>query len=292
MKLASAFRRAHCAPSRDRALPIAAACVAASLLGAAAVPAGCADPQCSWGQARACRGGECRCGAMCISNSECGGGQVCAELQYDLRHGVCVESAWAGVAGLIGPPPGADAGTTSCPACQGSDICVDWSQYALGPRCTKLYGPECQTCFVTTGSGYLVCAPSMAACGMPGTCYQSSPGGCTDPRALFCGSICCPANYSYACASKNQCYASESAAAAGCAPGNCTKCGANLNANNICEDYVGGGTCGQIGQLNCGPQACCRSTSPYYCSATQRCYSVESDAVLACGSNTRCVACK
>jgi hypothetical protein len=46
--------------------------------------------------------------------------------------------------------------------------------------------------------------------------------------------------------------------------------GSSSGSQVTCYDYTGGGTCGQLGELNCAPAAnnstlCCPPSTPYYC---------------------------
>lgn len=58
---------------------------------------------------------------------------------------------------------------------------------------------------------------------------------------------------------------------------------------SACAPTPTGMGCKTAGYLNCGA-ACCASTLPYYCPATQGCFSTETQAVAACGS-TACSDC-
>ena len=59
----------------------------------------------------------------------------------------------------------------------------------------------------------------------------------------------------------------------------------SITPNSDCSvtTNVSGATCSVAGSLYCG-EFCCPSTNPYFCSATQKCYSTSNAAVSACGA--------
>jgi hypothetical protein len=123
---------------------------------------------------------------------------------------------------------GCGAGITEpCPSGQGQ-ICTSPGACVCGPQCSSQSdcpsGLDCE--FTQAGAGVCV-SPSNSCQALSGS------SACADSTYVYCGSLCCPPQAPYYCASTNSCYQTQSAASAKCGS-SCVACVRAVAVANAC----------------------------------------------------------
>ncbi|MFO0560126.1 MAG: hypothetical protein U0269_19075 [Polyangiales bacterium] len=118
---------------------------------------------CPQGQAQLCVSqGDCRCGAICTSNADCNGRDLCVPTSNPRIGGICADPVWA----LPNAP--------CVPWCTSSQICVRWGSMpnSCAERCTQQSDCASRCCITLSDGATKVCASERI-------CQQS----CTTPCA-------------------------------------------------------------------------------------------------------------
>jgi len=170
----------------------------------------------------------------------------------------------------------------SCSAA--SDVRV--SSSTCCPSNTPYYCSNTNQCFSTCEGAATVCNGSIVlGTSGSGNCdytdYTGS-GSCTAGNVLVSSSTCCPSSTPFYCSNTNQCYTTCSAADAQCS-GNVVK-GSSGSTNCDYTDYTGSGSC-TAGNVLVSSGTCCPSSSPFYCSNTNQCYTTCSAADAQCSGS-------
>ena len=163
--------------------------------------------------------------------------------------------------------------------------------------CSNLFPYGCDSlsnCYATEAEATAACGTSCVACvattTAPTCTVSTAAWGCSDSTDLACSSTaCCTSDTPYYCASTDQCYPTQSAAAAACG-GDCIACRPGSTSASCTVASATSGCQTAADPMACG-SGCCPTTHPYTCEASSSCYATEEAALADTACANSCTVC-